>query len=266
MKYQLLLILSLGIFLTSCKSEEEKRREQLYEKITKSWMLLDSASTKKETSLTIPLGFQLGCTSKEFEIQCDTLVKRIGGENHSFTWNSGYTGVSDTYVKTNVFGGVKKEVMIPHDNYVNPKIKYINKIAFRFIEFQSNWNLDGGWETFRDSISSKFDESWETVEFNLMDASDVKPLGGVYGMGSNYYKYWVRGNMAVEFNFDGHCHYPTLTFYNVPKYGAKNIKVSMPVDDGDDDYLKYKQYDEKAATKKRLDKWHKTYREWLRNQ
>lgn len=266
MKYHLLFFMALSLLLASCKSEEEKAREQLYENMAKSWMLLDSASTKRETNLSVPLGFKLGCTSKEFEIYCDTLVKKIGGENHTFTWNSGYTGVTDTYLKTTAFGGVKKKVMIPHDNYVNQKIKYINKISFRFIEYQDNWELDGGWKALRDSISSKFDESWETVDFNLMDASEIKPLGGDMGMGSNYYKYWVRGNMAVEFNFDGHCHYPTLTFYNVPKYGARNIKVSMPTDDGDDDSWKYKEYDEKAATKKRLEQWHKTYREWLRNQ
>lgn len=169
----ILLSFFLGILVLSCNSDKQR----LFAKINTSWKLLDAASNQKEAYLSVPLGFKLGCTSDEFERHCDTLVKKMGGENHHFTWNSGYTGVTDTYLNTNVFGGVKKQVTIPHDNYVNPKIKNINKITFRFTEFQLNRELDGGWKTFRDSISSKFDESWKTIAFDLryIDAHDDLP-------------------------------------------------------------------------------------------
>lgn len=258
MKYHLLLFLSLGIFLASCKSEQEKARDRMCENIKESWELLDLASTQKEIYLSVPLEFQLGCTINEFESHCDTLVKEIGGENHYFTMNSGYSGVIDTYLNTNVFGGAEKKVMIPHDNYMNPKIKNINKISFRFIEFQNNRELDGGWETFRDYVSSKFDESWDTVDFDLDD------VNGKYSLSPNYYKYWIRGNMAVEFNYNWRYSYPTLTFYNVSKYGANNIKVSIPTKDEDDGYYRHEQFDEEKMKEERYKQWNSAYREYLR--
>lgn len=256
MKYQLLLILSLGFLLVSCKSEEEKAREQVIEKIEKSWTLLDTASKQKETNLSIPMGFMLGCTYNEFVKQCDTLIKKNGGSHHYFQMrNEKRPHIMSTNLMTKEFGGVEREVMIEHYNYSHPKEKYVNKISFGFIEFCSNYNSNGGWEKLRDFISYKFDESWETVDFNL---EELKP--SLYG---EYYKYWVRGNMAVVFYYK---RYPVLEFYNVPKFGANKIKASVPTDDGDEDNWKYKEYDEKAATKERLDQWHKTYREWLRHQ
>ena len=40
-------------------------------------------------------------------------------------------------------------------------------------------------------------------------------------MSNEYYKYWVKGNIAVEFYYDGFPGYATLSFYNMPKYGTK---------------------------------------------
>ena len=60
-------------------------------------------------------------------------------------------------------------------------------------------------KSFLDFISSKFDSSWKTSEFQIDYQSENL---------SDYRKYWVKNNLAVEFSYPIGS-FVTLSFYNI---------------------------------------------------
>lgn len=225
MKKNLLLILTAGMaLLMSCKSKQEQAKDEMNENINIAYTLLDIAATQPETDLHVPMGFTLDCKKSEFDKRCNDWIEKNGGRHEG----------SLVYLKTKEFGSVEREVrmsMFPYFSDPNTETDIVAEISFIFDEFRENKDSNGGWQVLRDSICKKFDDSWETAEFNLDDA-DTDRKGTRYDYSNKYYKYWVRGNMAVQFNYEGMPGYATLSFYNVPKYGTKFFKdnVKMVLD------------------------------------
>lgn len=218
-KSYLLLMLFCTLLFLSCKSKGEKAREDMNKSINIAYTLLDNAAKQPETDLHIPMGFVLDCKTAEFDKHCDELIEKNGGRKSGTL----------VYLNTKEFGGVEREVrmsMFPYFSDPNTETDIVAEISFIFDEFRDDSKSNGGWQVLRDSIGNKFDESWESVEFNLDDA-DTDGEGNRYDLSNKYYKYWVRGNMAVEFNYEGMPGYATLSFYNVPKYGTKFFKENV---------------------------------------
>lgn len=220
MKQVLPIVLAIcTLFFVSCKSKGEKAKVAMNENINIAYTLLDNAASQPETDLHIPMGFFLNCTETEFKKHCDEWIEKNGGRHDGYL----------VYLKTKEFGGVEREVRMSKFNYFsdpNTETEFISEISFLFDEFREDNNSNGGWQVLRDSISKKFDDSWETAEFNLDDA-DSDGSGTRYDFSNKYYKYWVRGNMAVEFNYEGMPGFASLGFYNVPKYGTKFFKENV---------------------------------------
>ncbi len=189
------------------------------ENINIAYTLLDNAATQPETELHIPMGFVLDCKKSEYEKHCEEWIEKNGGRHDGYL----------VYLKTKEFGGVEREVqmsMFPYFSDPNTETDIVAEISFIFDEFREDKNSNGGWEVLRDSIGRKFDDSWETAEFNLDDA-DTDRKGSKYDFSNKYYKYWVTGNMAVQSNYEGMPGFATLSFYNVPKYGTKFFKENV---------------------------------------
>ena len=215
MKKVLLLILVSILF--SCQSKQEKIQNELMDNINKAYSMLDYAMLQPETDLTIPLGFELNCTEKEYKTQCDYLIQKNGGR---------YNGTL-TYIMTQEVGNVEREVRTSMFNYFsdpNTMTDTVASISFIFDEFRNNANSNGGWKKLLDDVSKKFDDSWETVEYNLDESDGEK---STYDFSVDFYKYWVKGNMAVEFTHNGFHSFSTLEFFNVPKYGTKFFKDNV---------------------------------------
>lgn len=208
MKTKLLFVALVSIALLSCKSEEQI----LQDKIDYTFSLLDRACAQPETDMSIPLGFDLSVTEKEFESYCNKLIASNGGK---------HVGTS-FYITTSDFGGIEREVCVgafPYFSDPNTRTEYISSVHFRFDEFRDNHNSNGGWSELKKFIDGTFDNSWTTSEFDLSQSDNPKY--------SEYYKYWVRGNMAVEFYYDGYKDYVTLEFFNMPKYGTHLFKSNI---------------------------------------
>lgn len=206
------------VLFSSCDS----KRKQMIQNINKAWTLIERASKQPETDLAVPMGFVLGCTDEEFEVHCADLIKQNGGRDEG----------SVIYINSKEFGGVEREVRLQKFNYFsdpNTETPYVSQIEFIFDEFRYNGRSNGGWGVLCDYISKKFDESWEMVEFNLKDADEEISTG-------DYYRYWIRGNMAVELYREGFWGFICLTFYNVPKTDTKFLrdKVNMELQINED--------------------------------
>ena len=215
----LLLIIICSALFMSCKSKQEKAKESMNENINIAYTLLDNAAIQPETDLHIPMGFTLDCKKTEFEKHCEKWIEKNGGRRDGEL----------VYLTTKEFGGVEREVrisMFPYFSDPNTETDTVAVVSFIFDEFREDNNSNGGWQVLRDSIDRKFDDSWETVEFNLDDA-DTDRKGSRYDFSNKYYKYWVRGNMAVQFNYEGIPGFAILSFYNVPKYGTKFFKENV---------------------------------------
>lgn len=222
------LLLASTTILVACKDKKAEIKENMHKNINIAYTLLENASVQPETDLHVPMGFRLNSSNDEFNKHCDELIKANGGNRKD------YEGGATFYIKTKEFGGVEREVRMssfPYFSDPNTETDTLAEIAFIFDEFRDDFRSNGGWEVLRDSISSKFDNSWETVEFNLDDA-DYDGEEKRYDMSNEYYKYWVKGNVAIEFYYDGFPGYATLSFYNMPKYGTSHFKekVNMTLD------------------------------------
>lgn len=218
-KFLLVSFVGLSMILTSCQQD---KKSSMMDNINTAWTLLESAEKQPETELSIPMGFELNCLESEYDKHCEEIIQKDGGRHAG----------SLVYLNTTAFGGVKREVRMSKFNYFsdpNTETEYIAEIEFIFDEFRENKNSNGGWKVLRDSIASKFDETWEHVSFNLQDADNDEKH---YDFENELYEYWVRGNMAVEFTYQGFHGFATLGFYNVPKYGTKFFKdyVNMSLD------------------------------------
>ena len=193
------------------------------ESINSTYQLLEEAKSQPEAELHIPLGFVLDCKKVDYEKHCEEWINKNGGrkENNSI------------YLKTKEFGGVEREVrmsMFPYFSDPNTETDIVAKIGFIFDEFRKNLDSNGGWEVLRDYIDGKYDDSWATTDFNLADADideENKVGSDRHNYKNNYYKYWIRGNMAVEFHYDGLFRYATLEFYNIPKYETNFFKDNV---------------------------------------
>ena len=214
----------------------------MFENIDTAFTLLDNAALQPETDLNVPMGFVLNCTLTEFLQHCDDWIEKNGGRRE---------GKYLRYLKTKEFGGVEREVWMRHMSYFtdpNTETDTVCEISFHFDEFRNNHASNGGWMVLLDCINEKFDDSWETSEFNLRDV-DSKGI-------ESRYKYWVRGNMAVEFNYEGYpSNYVVLTFYNVPKSGTKYIKKDINTSLGMHEEGKQKSDREKKMPKIQNSAW-----------
>ena len=224
----LYLMLVASIILVACKDKKTEIRENMHKNINIAYTLLENASVQPETDMHVPMGFRLNCSNEEFNDHCDEWIKVNGGKRQA------YEGGPAFGLQTIGFGGVEREVRMssfPYFSGPNTETDTIAEITFIFDEFREDYRSNGGWEVLRDSICNKFDESWQTVEFNLHDA-DYDGEGKRSDMSHEYYKYWVKGNVAIEFYYDGFPGYATLSFYNMPKYGIKHFKdkVNMTLD------------------------------------
>jgi hypothetical protein len=207
-------IFVMALVLASCQSEQEKAKEKMHEDISTAWTMLDVATSQPETDLSAPMGFKLNCTKSEFDSHCESFVSKGKGRHDG----------NNLYITTSDFGGVEREVRISYFPYFsdpNTETDIVAQIEYIFDEFRDDSNSNGGWEVLLDSISSKFDDSWETIDFNLRDADETKSSSN---MSNEYYKYWVRGNLAVQFYYNGFPGYATLSFCNMPKLGTKFFK------------------------------------------
>ncbi len=187
------------------------------DRINTAWTLLDNAVKEPESELAVPLGFELNCLESEFNKQCEDIIKKDGGRHSG----------SLVYLNTTEFGGVVREVRMSKFNYFsdpNTQTEYIDEIEFIFDEFRDNKKSNGGWKALRNAIANKFDSTWDNVSFNLQDADGDE---NHYDFENEYYEYWIRGNMAVEFNYQGFLGYATLSFYNMPKYGTQFFKENV---------------------------------------
>ena len=217
-------IIALMTILLSCENKQKEIKQKMLDNINIAYALLDNAATQPETELNLPMGFMLNCTKTEYEKHCNAWIKKKGGKRSNHL----------VYLNTNEFGGIDREVrmsMFPYFSDPNTETDIVASITFIFDEFRKNAYSNGGWEVLRDSIGKKFDDSWKTVEFNLddIDYDGTKPR---YNSRNKYYKYWVKGNMAVEFNYEGIHGYATLEFSNIPKKGTRSFKdnVKMVLD------------------------------------
>lgn len=222
--YNLLFMLFVAVFITACKNKKEQLKEDMHKNINIAYTLLENAAAQPETDMHVAMGFSLNCTKDDYEKHCSEWLEKNGGRREGYS----------VYLKTKEFGGVEREVrmtMFPYFSDPNTETDIVAEIGFIFDEFRESFRSNGGWELLRDSIGRKFDSSWETVEFNLDDA-DYDGEEKRSDMSNEYYKYWVKGNIAVEFYYDGFPGYATLSFYNMPKYGTSHFKdkVNMTLD------------------------------------
>lgn len=206
MKIKVLFTVFLSILLfVSCKSYEQK----LQDKINYTYELLERAYRQPEVNMSVPLGFDLSFTEDELQSHCDKLIETNGGRREGFL----------IYFNTSVFGGVEREVRMTYFNYFsdpNTQTDELSKIGFIFDEFRNNRSSNGGWTELKRVIDETFDSSWSVSEFDLAQAD-----GSSY---KDYYKYWVKDNIAVELHYDAYVSYVTLEFCNVPRYGTKFFK------------------------------------------
>ena len=187
-KILLVSLVGLSTILTSCQQD---KKSSMMDNINTAWTLLESAEKQPETELSIPMGFELNCLESEYDKHCEEIIQKDGGRHDG----------SLVYLNTTAFGGVKREVRMSKFNYFsdpNTETEYIAEIEFIFDEFRENKNSNGGWKVLRDSIASKFDETWEHVSFNLQDADNDEKH---YDFENEHYEAWGRGNMAVEFTY-----------------------------------------------------------------
>jgi|LSQX01.2.fsa_nt_gb hypothetical protein len=201
------------VLIVTCTSKKQKMQDSINE----AWTLLDNAFHQPETDLGAPMGFILNCTNSEFYSHCEELISKYGGRQDE----------NVIYIKTKDFGGVEREVRMSKINYFsdpNTETEYVAEIGFIFDEFRDDSSSNGGWQVLCDSISKKFDSSWETVDFNLKDVDERESLSDI---STKFYKYWVRGNIAVEFYYHGFHDYATLTYYNVPKNGTHFLREKV---------------------------------------
>ena len=206
MKINILFISLIGImFATSCKNDEQK----LQDKINYTYGLLEQACHQPEINMSVPLGFDLSFTEDELQSHCDKLINTNGGRRE----------YSTIYLNTSVFGDVEREVRITYFNYFsdpNTQTDELSSIGFIFDEFRDNRSSNGGWLELKKVIDETFDNSWAVSEFDLEQTDDSSY--------EDYYKYWIKDNIAVELHYDAFPRYVTLIFYNVPKYGTKFFK------------------------------------------
>lgn len=212
-------IIVLITILLSCENKQKEIKQKMLDNINIAYALLDDAVTKPETELSLPMGFILNCTKSEYEKHCNRWIKKNGGRRSGDL----------IYLNTKEFGGVDREVrmsMFPYFSDPNTETDIVACITFIFDEFRINTYSNGGWEVLRDSIGKKFDDSWRTVEFNLDDI-DYDGTERRSNLSNKYYKYWVKENMAVEFNYEGVPGYATLEFSNIPKKGTSSFKDNV---------------------------------------
>lgn len=165
------------------------------ENVNYAYNLLTVARNSEEIDDTIPLGFKLNVTEKQFENHVKQLVKNNNGE---------FANMSS--FETDYFGWKQKVYVssFPYFSDPNTKTDTISSVTFVFDELNSAPNSKI--VAFRDSISKKFDNSWQVVEYQL-DTEKPDQL-------SNYFKYWIKNNIVAEFAVDTSV---TLEFHNAPK-------------------------------------------------
>lgn len=208
------LIYLMAMLFCSCQNPQEKAKDLMQNSIDTAWTLLDVASTQPETDLAVPLGFKLNCTKEDYNSLCESFVTK----GHARYDNNSY------YITTSEFGGVEREVRMsffPYFSDPNTETDTIAEIEFIFDEFRKDTHSNGGWEVLLDSVSAKFDDTWETVDFNLNDANKSESSTNI---DNEYYKFWVRGNLAVQFYYVGFPGYATISFINMPKFGTRFFK------------------------------------------
>ena len=93
-------LFSFVFFLFSCQSKQEKTKNDLMDNINKAYSMLDYAMLQPETQFSVPMGFELNCTEKEYLKHCDYLINKNGGRNDGTL----------TYIMTNEFGNVECSV------------------------------------------------------------------------------------------------------------------------------------------------------------
>ena len=209
--YHYILFVLISVVIASCSSKEDKAKALLEENVQKTWAILEEAKLQSEIEMSVPLGFTLGCTEAEFQKQLNKVIKKNGVRDEE--------GVK--YIKVNEFGKQVTEARISNFHYFsdpNTETDTISEVCFVFDEFRTSSTEEI--KSFLDFISSKFDSSWKTSEFQIDYQSENL---------SDYRKYWVKNNLAVEFSYPIGS-FVTLSFYNIPKYGVEFFQKEVASD------------------------------------
>lgn len=193
----LLLTITIGLF-TSCnsdKKQDEITKDEVMENVNYAYDLLSKARNSEELDSDILLGFKLNVNEKQYQSNLKELIKNNNGEIGNM---SNFT--------TDYFGW-KQKVYVSNFHYFsdpNTETDIVSSITFVFDELK--WAGNSKVVALRDSISKKFDNTWQVVEYQL-DTEKPKEL-------SHYYKYWIKNNIVAEFAVD---YSVTLEFHNAPK-------------------------------------------------
>lgn len=186
----MLLLITLGL-LFSCSSKQE----EVMKKVNYTWELINQSRNSEILYTEIPLGFKLNSTGKEYQVVINQLVNGNDQEESSLT-----------SVTTDYFGW-KQKIWISNFHYFsdpNTETDTISSITFIFDSLK--YESDSKIRIFSDSINKLFDKTWQVVEYQLDTESEKL---------SHFYRYWIKGNIVVEFKVDyGSI---TLTYYNAPK-------------------------------------------------
>lgn len=198
------ILVIVSMMFTSCKSEKDSYVEERDKAMSEAWTLLDYAEQCEEVDMTVPLGFTLGCTEKEFYNHCEQLGKQYGGQKYGTMYQ----------LHTNEFE-VCDSVLISHFNYFsdpNTETDIVDEVSFILSDI-------GMYETEEiDKVISILDSKligWEQANFNATNERPSKKY-------DDYHKFWVRNNIVVqlEVNFNT----TVISFMNTPKHGTKWIK------------------------------------------
>ena len=193
----LFFITFLGL-LTSCNSDKKKnevKKDEVMENVNYAYDLLNKARHSEESDTNIPLGFKLNSTEKEYRTNLQKLTKSNVKSDGNLT-----------ALTTDYFGWEQK-VYISNFHYFsdpNTETDIVSSVTFIFDELK--WAGNSKIKLLRDSISRKFDNTWQVVDYQL----DTKKPNEL----SHYYKYWIKNNIVAEFAVD---YSVTLEFHNAPK-------------------------------------------------
>ncbi len=202
--YFLCIVTILSMMILSCKSEKDSYFEEREKAMSEAWTLLDYAEQSEEIDMSVPFGFTLGCSEKEFFNHCEKLGEQYGGQKYGTMYQ----------LHTDEFK-VRDSVLISHFNYFsdpNTETDIVDEISFILNEI-------GLYDTEKiDTVISILDGKlidWEKAEFN---ATDNKPSRKY----DEYHKFWVRNNIVVQLEVNFHT--TVISFINTPKRGTKWIK------------------------------------------
>ncbi len=193
--FKLIILASLGLIViaVSCDAEK-KQKDDVMKHVNYTYTILNKAVNSEELDVDVPLGFKLNSTENEYIANLNKLTKSKSNEKIRSI-------VSDYF-------GWKQKVRISKSHYFsdpNTQTDTLSSVSFIFDELSHKENSK--LTAFRDSISKKFDDTWQVCEYQL-DIEKPEEL-------SNYHKYWIKNNIVVELQIS-HFHVQ-LTYYNAPK-------------------------------------------------